>query len=165
MDPIVPNAYLPLTSLVAPLLVLLISYIWVGHRRDQHHAFLGFLQAFALAFLTTQFLKWAVGGLRPNFLAVCKPNLALVTTPEIGTGYYTPRQICTGNFGHTFSSDESTIADALRGFPSGHAAFSTATFCFVAFYLSGKLKPFDKYGHVWKSKYYDNSFNFYFSSY
>lgn len=91
------------------------------------------------------FLKWLIGGLRPHFLAVCKPDLP-VGGPETGRGFgqimYT-RKICTG--------DTREINDSLESFPSGHATAAFAGFVFLYLYINAKLKVWSNYHPaMWK---------------
>jgi membrane-associated phospholipid phosphatase len=99
------------------------------------------------------FIKWLIGGLRPHFLDVCKPDLSKVSNaPGVvgnglnGVGYqgiYYTREICTG--------DEKQINDSLESMPSGHSTAAFAGFVFLSLYLNGKLKVFSNYHPaLWK---------------
>jgi len=95
---------------------------------------LGLLYSLVTAALFQVFLKWAIGGLRPHFYDVCKPN---VSGMNVGTGYQSlmvDRSVCTG--------DEKLINDALESFPSGHSTAAFAGFVFTSLYLNAKLKIF-----------------------
>uniref|UniRef100_A0AC35G634 Phosphatidic acid phosphatase type 2/haloperoxidase domain-containing protein n=1 Tax=Panagrolaimus sp. PS1159 TaxID=55785 RepID=A0AC35G634_9BILA len=83
------------------------------------------------------FIKWLIGGLRPHFLSVCKPDLSKVGE---GIGFqnimYT-RAVCTGK--------ESEIKEALESMPSGHSTAAFAGFVFLFLYLNAKLKLWSNY--------------------
>jgi diacylglycerol diphosphate phosphatase / phosphatidate phosphatase len=91
-------------------------------------------------------LKWLIGGLRPHFLTVCKPNLPAITAQETGTGLRQimyDRTICTG--------DPDEIDDSLESFPSGHSTAAFAGFVFLYLYLNAKLKVWSNYHPaMWK---------------
>jgi diacylglycerol diphosphate phosphatase/phosphatidate phosphatase len=85
-----------------------------------------------------------IGGLRPHFLAVCKPSVPAGT--DTGVGYQQimyDRSICTG--------DEDEIDDSLESFPSGHTTAAFAGFIFLYLYLNAKLKVWSNYHPaMWK---------------
>jgi len=90
------------------------------------------------------FLKWLIGGLRPHFLAVCKPDLTKVQAG--GDGFrnvmYKP-DVCTG--------DKNQINDSLESFPSGHTTAAFGGFVYLYLYLNAKLKVFSNYHPaLWK---------------
>jgi len=75
------------------------------------------------------FIKWCVGGIRPHFYSVCKPN---VKGYELGRGYtglMVDKSICTGN-----SWD---VDDSLESFPSGHSTcvFAVKNHLFIIFFV------------------------------
>lgn len=79
------------------------------------------------------FIKWLIGGLRPHFLAVCKPNIPEGTVS--GTGFANlmyDRTICTG--------DKAEINDALESMPSGHSTAAWAGLFYLALYINAQLK-------------------------
>lgn len=114
---------------------------------DVNNAVLGLLYSLITAAVFQVFIKWLIGGLRPHFLAVCKPDVNL----SDGQGYnskgftqlfYTP-DICTG--------DQKQINDALEAMPSGHTTAAFAGFIYLYFYLNAKLKVFSNYHPaMWK---------------
>jgi len=89
-------------------------------------------------------VKWLIGGLRPHFLAVCKPDFRAIQ--GTGTGYASimfDRRICTG--------DKKQINDSLESMPSGHSTAAFAGFIFLYLYLNAKLKVFANYHPaMWK---------------
>lgn len=79
-------------------------------------------------------IKWLIGGFRPHFYAVCKPNVAQFSPPS-GTqfaNYMYDRSVCTG--------DKKEINDALESFPSGHSTAAFAGLIFLSLYFNGQLK-------------------------
>jgi membrane-associated phospholipid phosphatase len=90
-------------------------------------------------------IKWLIGGLRPHFFAVCKPNIN-ATNVGSGQGFdglLFNRSICTG--------DDKDINDALESMPSGHATAAFAGLVYCSLYLNGKLKIFANYRpQYWK---------------
>lgn len=86
-----------------------------------------------------------IGGLRPHFLAVCKPSTPISGT-QTGNGFGNimyDRKICTG--------DKHEINDALESMPSGHTTAAFAGFVFLYLYLNAKLKVWSNYHPaMWK---------------
>ncbi len=75
-----------------------------------------------------------IGGLRPHFLAVCKPNVP-TSGAQRGNGFANimyDRTICTG--------DQKEINDSLESFPSGHSTAAFAGFIYLSLYLNAQLK-------------------------
>lgn len=98
-------------------------------------------------------------GLRPHFLAVCKPvipeglgvgaadnGIETGVHGNVANGYRQimfDRSICTG--------DKKEINDSLESMPSGHATAAFAGFVFLYLYLNAKLKVFANYHPaMWK---------------
>jgi len=107
--------------------------IWIRSKKDLHHAFLGLLISLIGSSFFQTSCKWLIGGVRPNFLGICLPDLSKVSAGGQGYGgIYFDRSICTG--------DERAINDAFQSFPSGHSSAAFAGFLFLAFYLNAKLK-------------------------
>ena len=83
-------------------------------------------------------LKKTIGGLRPHFLAVCKP---VILKGAVGSGYqnimFTVDQVCTG--------DEKEIQWAMESFPSGHSNIAFAGFLYLSIYLFTHLRIQNRY--------------------
>ncbi|RAL65952.1 hypothetical protein DID88_005613 [Monilinia fructigena] len=113
---------------------------------DMNNAVIGLLYSLITAAVFQVFLKWLIGGLRPHFLTVCKPNIPVTTAQETGNGLnyiMYDRTICTG--------DEDEIDDSLESFPSGHSTAAFAGFVFLSLYLNAKLKVWWNYHPaMWK---------------
>ncbi|KAI0020348.1 acid phosphatase/Vanadium-dependent haloperoxidase [Xylariomycetidae sp. FL0641] len=152
-DEIIPIWLAALLAALVPIAVILLAQIRVRSFWDVNNGVLGLLYALITAAVFQVFLKWLIGGLRPHFLAVCKPDLSLATNSPGSVGapynaagfkslYYT-REICTGDI------DE--IDDSLESFPSGHTTAAFAGFVYLSLYLNAKLKVFANYHPaMWK---------------
>ncbi|KAG0381252.1 hypothetical protein BGX24_000023 [Mortierella sp. AD032] len=130
-----------------PILGILIMQVRVRSFWDVNNGIIGLLYSLISAAVFQVFIKWLIGGLRPHFLDVCKPDTSLATD----TGYnrkgfqqlYFTREICTG--------DVDQINDSLESFPSGHSTAAFAGFVFLYLYLNAKLKVFSNYHPaMWK---------------
>ncbi|KAK7208991.1 hypothetical protein V2G26_016169 [Clonostachys chloroleuca] len=130
---------------------------------DANNAIMGLLYSLVTAAAFQALLKWLIGGLRPHFLAACKPDMRLAAAAYAekmggawdldsnkeshhGDGFgnlYFTRDICTGT-----SWD---VSDSLESFPSGHTTAVFAGFVFLSLYFNGKLKLFaDHHSAMWK---------------
>lgn len=145
------------------MLILSLAQIWLRNFAEWHHTLLSFIETIgihyiriggghfnlylALAYFTTTFLMWAVGGLRPSWLAVCKPDQSF--TPGYPYRYFTD-SICTAD-SYVFIAYQSMLIrfnvkyrdDVRTGqqtFPSGHAATIFASYGWLVLYLNAKWK-------------------------
>ncbi|KAH7406906.1 phosphatidic acid phosphatase type 2/haloperoxidase [Phaeosphaeria sp. MPI-PUGE-AT-0046c] len=127
-----------------PALVMGAIALW-GTRRfeDGNAALVGLGYALSTATLFQILIKIFIGGLRPHFLSICKPrlppSLRMSSFPGSQVGFYTAKQVCTG--------DEDKIKEAQMSFPSGHACAAFAGFGFLALFLNAKYKIFSRGGH------------------
>ena len=72
--------------------------------------------AVAYTVLTIEAIKWTVGRPRPDWLGRCKPDLVKVQADLTSTAVAMfDRSICT-------STNQDTLDDGQRSFPSGHAS-------------------------------------------
>jgi len=113
-------------------LCALFLQIWVRSKKDFHHAVLGLLMSLIGASFFQVTCKWVIGGLRPNFFEICKPDLTKLSQGHGYGGIYFDRSICTGDYHE--------INEAFQSFPSGHSSAAFAGFLFLSFYLNAKLK-------------------------
>jgi diacylglycerol diphosphate phosphatase / phosphatidate phosphatase len=101
-----------------PITIFLLMQIRVRSFWDFNNAVIGLLYSLITGAVFQVFIKWLIGGLRPHFLDVCKPDLSLASPNlEVTSGFtriYYTREICTG--------DEKEINDSLESFPSGQLA-------------------------------------------
>ncbi|KAF2644621.1 acid phosphatase/Vanadium-dependent haloperoxidase [Massarina eburnea CBS 473.64] len=145
---IVPIWAAALMAALIPIAVFLIVQIRARSFWDVNNATVGLLYALISAAVFQVFVKWLIGGLRPHFLAVCKPVIPANFVPQgnNGNGFHSimfDRSICTG--------DESEISDSLESMPSGHTTAAFAGFVFLYLYLNAKLKVFSNYHPaMWK---------------
>ncbi|KAF2073571.1 hypothetical protein CYY_005120 [Polysphondylium violaceum] len=140
---LVPFSHLIVYSLVIPFFIIcVVSYVLTKNISDMHHAILGLLQSFSVTLLLIAAFKCFVGGLRPNFLELCKPtpeSIAAATGAGYNKIYYT-KEVCTAS--------DYDINDGMSAYPSGHAGLSATTLAFCFFYLHAKLKTFHHRGHL-----------------
>ncbi|RVW16977.1 Lipid phosphate phosphatase 2 [Vitis vinifera] len=154
-----------LTDLSYPLQTNTIPFgVYQQDVYDLHHAILGLLFSVLITAVITDAIKDAVGRPRPDFFWRCFPN---------GKGVFDTRTtdvLCTG--------DKSVIKEGHKSFPSGHTsclqlvqvrrstrdkptlamgfyanilrAWVFAGLSFLSWYLSGKIRAFDRKGHVAK---------------
>ncbi|GFP55737.1 PA-phosphatase related-family protein DDB_G0271516 [Trichoderma asperellum] len=132
---------------IIPIAVILVMQIRIRSFWDVNNGVLGLLYSLISAAVFQVFCKWLIGGLRPHFLDVCKPDMSRVTTQGLDrAGFqqiYFTRDICTG--------DPDQIDDSLESFPSGHTTAAFAGFVFLYLYLNAKLKIFSNYHPaMWK---------------
>lgn len=132
----IPFWAVPIVAIILPLLVILVFYFIRRDVYDVHQALLGLLYSVLITAVLTDAIKDAVGRPRPDFFWRCFPD---------GKGVFDPvtRNVeCTGL--------KSVIKEGHKSFPSGHSSWSFAGLGFLAWYLSGKIKAFDRRGHVAK---------------
>lgn len=132
----VPAWAVPMIAILLPFAVILVYYFVRRDVYDLHHAILGLLFSVLITGVITDAIKDAVGRPRPDFFWRCFPD---------GIGVYDPLTksvICTG--------DKNVIKEGHKSFPSAHTSWSFAGLGFLAWYLSGKLRAFDRRGHVAK---------------
>lgn len=92
---------------------------------------MGLLESLITAAVFQVFNKWLIGGLRPHFLDVCKPDFSLQTGTGF-SGYMYTRAVCTG--------DEKEINDSLESWMSGHSTAAFAGLIYLALYFNAQLK-------------------------
>ncbi|KAL2233390.1 lipid phosphate phosphatase 2 [Sesamum indicum] len=134
-DNTVPVWAVPLYAVLLPIAIFVLYYLRRRDVYDLHHSILGLLFAVLITGVLTDSIKNAVGRPRPDFFWRCFPD---------GIDKYDRwgDVVCHGK-----SSD---IKEGHKSFPSGHTSWSFAGLGFLALYLSGKIKCFDRRGHVAK---------------
>ncbi|KAG5981218.1 hypothetical protein E4U55_003177 [Claviceps digitariae] len=147
-DEIIPIWLAAFLAAMVPIAAILLMQIRIRSFWDVNNGVLGLLYALITAAVFQVFLKWLIGGLRPHFLEVCKPDvqrakaLAGLNAKGYQQLYFTP-DICTG--------DRKEINDSLESFPSGHTTAAFAGFVYLYLYLNAKLKVFSNYHPaMWK---------------
>lgn len=142
---IVPIWLAALLASLVPIVVFLFCQIRIRSFWDVNNATIGLLYSLISAAVFQVFIKWLIGGLRPHFLAVCKPVISPTARPS-GNGYRNimyDRKVCSG--------DKKEINDSLESMPSGHTTAAFAGFVFLYLYLNAKLKVFSNYHTpMWK---------------
>ena len=134
---IVPIWAAALLAALVPIAVVLMMQVRIRSFWDPNNAIVGLFYSLITAAVFQVFVKWLIGGLRPHFLDVCKPDVSRAA----GAGqynnagfsqlYYTS-DICTG--------DRDQIDDSLKSMPSGHTTAAFSGFVYLALYLNAKLK-------------------------
>jgi membrane-associated phospholipid phosphatase len=123
----IPDYLLVLLALVLPLLLMIGTGIALGyyHSNDRRHVALDvhsslctILIAFGSTAFFTNFFKYYVGYLRPNFYTMCNYDSATMT--------------CNSN-------DDNIMREARKAFPSGHASASFCGLLCLGLYLAGKV--------------------------
>ncbi|KAJ1263931.1 hypothetical protein BS78_09G224300 [Paspalum vaginatum] len=131
----VPVWAVPIYAVIGPMVVFVGVYVKRRNVYDMHHAVLGLLFSVLITGVLTDAIKDGVGRPRPNFFWRCFPD---------GVAYdnITGGVLCDGV--------PSVIKEGHKSFPSGHSSWSFAGLGFLSWYLAGKMKAFDRRGHVAK---------------
>lgn len=134
-DNTVPVWAVPIYAVLLPIVIFIFYYLRRKDVYDLHHSILGLLFSILITAVMTDAIKNAVGRPRPDFFWRCFPD---------GRDFYDRwgNVICHGK--------ESDIKEGHKSFPSGHTSWSFAGLGFLAMYLAGKIKPFDRRGHIAK---------------
>ncbi|PSR87764.1 Lipid phosphate phosphatase [Actinidia chinensis var. chinensis] len=134
-DNTVPVWAVPMYAVLLPIVVFLAFYFRRRCVYDLHHAILGLLFAVLITGVLTESIKNAVGRPRPDFFWRCFPD---------GIDNYDKwgNVVCHG--------EDSIIKEGHKSFPSGHTSLSFTGLGFLSLYLSGKIKAFNRKGHVAK---------------
>jgi len=119
-DERVPGHLLYFMALYVPLFISGILGALKGSSHNLHHAVLVLLSSHVLTNLCTDWLKSAIGRLRPDFLSRCSWDIILTT--------------CTG--------PKDVVLDGRRSFPSGHSSMAFAGLGFLSLLLAGQLGSF-----------------------
>jgi len=126
--------------------------IWIRSFWDLNNGILGFVYALVLSSAFQATVKALIGGLRPNFYDVCKPDPAHAQgrgniTGLNGIGFRKDmwtKDVCT-----TARAD--SLRNAMQSFPSGHSTTTLAAAVYLCLYLNAKMKVFANYHTpMWK---------------
>lgn len=150
---IIPIWLAALLAALIPILVILFMQMRIRSFWDVNNGIIGLLYSLIGAAVFQVFIKYLIGGLRPHFLDVCKPDISLAKngletygSPYNAAGFqqlYYTTEICTG--------DQWQINDSLESMPSGHTTAAFAGFVYLYLYLNAKLKVFSNYHpSMWK---------------
>ncbi|AQK97639.1 Lipid phosphate phosphatase 2-like [Zea mays] len=132
----VPFWAVPIIGIIGPMVIITVIYFKKRNVYDLHHAILGLLFSVLITAVLTDAIKDGVGRPRPDFFWRCFPD----GKPEYNN--FTTGAICHGQ--------ASVIKEGHKSFPSGHTSWSFAGLGFLSWYLAGKIKVFDRRGHVAK---------------
>jgi diacylglycerol diphosphate phosphatase / phosphatidate phosphatase len=142
---IIPIWLAALIAFIVPFIFIMLMQIRLRSFNDANAATMGLLYSLITAAVFQVFIKWLIGGLRPHFFSICKPNIN-ISNYGSGQGFdglLFDRSVCTGN--------EKEINDALESMPSGHSTAAFAGLVYCSLYLNSKLKIFANYRpQYWK---------------
>ncbi|KAH7108055.1 acid phosphatase/Vanadium-dependent haloperoxidase [Auriculariales sp. MPI-PUGE-AT-0066] len=145
-DVVYPQFAYPVRKEIVPiwaaaLIAFLVPFFFISLFQARRRSFedflytnMGVLKSLITAAVFQVFIKTLIGGLRPHFLAVCKPVVPL-TGAQTGVGFqgmYYDRSVCTG--------DKDEIDDSLESMPSGHSTAAFAGLVFLSLYINAQLK-------------------------
>ncbi|XP_042504116.1 lipid phosphate phosphatase 2-like isoform X2 [Macadamia integrifolia] len=134
-DNTVPIWAVPMYALLLPIAIFLAVYFRRKDVYDLHHGILGLLFSTLITAVLTDAIKDGVGRPRPDFFWRCFPD-GKDSYDHLGN------VICHGK--------ASVIREGHKSFPSGHTSWSFAGLGFLSLYLSGKIRAFNRKGHVAK---------------
>lgn len=133
---IFPSVPTGLLCSLTPIVTIGLAQFWVNSFDDFSYALLGLISAMVTGTCVQVILKKTIGGLRPNFLAVCQPSSPR-TLGIVGRGFtqdfFTAEQLCT-------DYRLRPVQNALESFPSGHAEAAFCGLGYLAIYLAAHLK-------------------------
>lgn len=135
----VPAWAVPAISFSIPLVLLIAHRFIFGCPRLEFHAsLLSFLSAVFATGAATNTLKIGVARPRPNFVARCWPHNAPHVFDAAGIAVCAP--------------DAISPLEGRKSFPSGHTSWSAAGLGWLAFWLAGRLRVWDREaaGHPWR---------------
>ena len=117
-------------ALFIPLGILMAYNIITRASATKHEAtYLPFLISIVLSALLTDITKNAVGRPRPDLLDRCQPG------PGAKPNVLVTIDACTATNNHS-------LQDGWRSFPSGHASFSFAGLGFLSLFMAGQMQIF-----------------------
>ncbi|XP_030529286.1 lipid phosphate phosphatase 2-like isoform X2 [Rhodamnia argentea] len=131
----VPVWAVPVYAVLLPVSVFLLVYLRRRDVYDLHHGILGLSYSVLITGVITDAIKNATGRPRPDFFWRCFPN-GMEVYDKLGN------VACHG--------EELIIREGYKSFPSGHASWSFAGLGFLSLYLCGKIRVFDRKGHIAK---------------
>ncbi|KAI3320699.1 PAP2 superfamily-domain-containing protein [Xylariaceae sp. AK1471] len=149
---IVSNWLMAIIAIAFPVITILLMQIWIRSFWDLNNGLFGFTYALLVSSAFQGTVKGLVGGLRPNFYDVCKPDPKRAEGKGNKTGLNG-----IGFRGDMYTKDACTttnpryLRNAMQSFPSGHSTTITAAAVFICLYLNAKLKIFANYHTpLWK---------------
>lgn len=139
---------MPLSGVLAvfiPLAVFLVAQIRIRSFWDLNNSVIGLLYSLILGTLCQVVIKVLIGGFRPYWLEVCRPDVTLAATNNQtglnGVGFrqimYTV-DVCT-------NPNKGQLKTAMTSFPSGHSTAAAASAVFLFLWLNAKLKVWSNF--------------------
>ncbi|PBP18364.1 phosphatidic acid phosphatase beta [Diplocarpon rosae] len=111
-----------------PMLFITMFQLKMRSIWDFHAGFTGTLKTSAASTFIATILKHFIGGFRPHFLEVCRPD-----SKKLFDQVWMNSSACTAN---------THAVNRAWGFPSGHTTSAFASSMFLSLYLNAKLKAF-----------------------
>ncbi|KAL2990289.1 hypothetical protein AAZX31_11G190500 [Glycine max] len=126
----------PILSVFIPMFIFVAFYLARRDVYDLHLATLGLMFSSLIIGVITDSIKDVVGRPRPNFFQRC--FLDNIPVFHKGNGDV----VCTGI--------KAVIKEGYKSFPSEHTSWSFAGLGFLSWYLSRKVRVFDRRGNIGK---------------
>jgi membrane-associated phospholipid phosphatase len=150
------SAVLVVVALIAPAVIIFLvafllvpgptvpkstprSLVWRRKLWEWFAGWTGLALSCATAWIITNGMKNLIGHWRPDLLSRCNPDVTNIANYAVGGypnttqgSYLVTWQICQ-------TTDQSTLDDGFRSFPSGHASFSAAGLIYLSLFLASKL--------------------------
>ncbi|KAI1427548.1 PAP2 superfamily-domain-containing protein [Xylaria sp. FL1777] len=148
----VSNWLIAIIAIAFPTVVMLLMQIWIRNFWDLNNGLLGFCYSLLTSAAFQSTVKAFVGGLRPNFYDVCKPDSEWARNHGNKSGLngigfrrdMWTKDVCT-------ITDTAKLRNAMQGFPSGHSTTMVAAMVYISLYLNAKLKVLANYHTpLWK---------------
>ncbi|KAG4429791.1 hypothetical protein IFR05_014727 [Cadophora sp. M221] len=119
---------------LVPMLVITLFQLKLRSLWDFHAGLTGTLKATVSSTVIATILKHFIGGFRPHFMQVCKPDMGKIWGGTSQLQGFFNSSACT--------ADPHAVNRAIQGFPSGHTTSAFAAAMFLTLYLNAKLKAF-----------------------
>lgn len=136
---IIPSWLSGVVSIGGPIVIFIVAQVRVRSIWDLNAAIMGSIWSVLLASLFQVVVKQLIGGFRPHFLDVCKPDLSRAWRNKTGLNGVGFQQVM-------FTTEVCTQTDAMKlklaitSFPSGHSTAAWAGFGFLFLWMNAKLK-------------------------
>ncbi|KAH9213380.1 phosphatidic acid phosphatase type 2/haloperoxidase [Leptodontidium sp. 2 PMI_412] len=119
---------------LVPMLVITLFQLKLRSLWDFHAGLTGTLKATVSSTVIATILKHFIGGFRPHYMQVCKPDMSRILGGTSQLQSFFNSSACT--------ADPHDVNRAIQGFPSGHTTSAFAAAMFLTLYLNAKLKAF-----------------------
>ncbi|KAH7350965.1 phosphatidic acid phosphatase type 2/haloperoxidase [Rhexocercosporidium sp. MPI-PUGE-AT-0058] len=119
---------------VVPMLVITLFQLKLRSIWDFHAGLTGTLKATVSSTLIATILKHFIGGFRPHYMQVCRPDVSKIFEGTSRSQSFFTSSACTAH--------PHDVSRAIQGFPSGHTTSAFAAAMFLTLYLNAKLKAF-----------------------